>query len=115
MVIVIETLEDGTKLVLKAGEFKLNRVYRLTNGFYRGQLVLLDWISYTVNIMTAGRRVRGASGKLLSKNLVINFTIEDLETVGAELERDRVRKAAQKLLLAGHKEQALKLLKTLKK
>lgn len=119
MQLITITFDEGTKVVQQAGIIKRGRIYRLKgNTIYKGKLILVDWISTHANIVVGDERYHMVSGTLcnagIHTNKKINTSTIDIELQDAEVQRQRVRAAAAKLLQAGKKEQALKLLKTLK-
>jgi glutamate dehydrogenase/leucine dehydrogenase len=98
-----------TGRVIQYGEYRLQSTYRITEGFYTGKLIKLDWISRRLTYSTA-------SGLILGTQTTINVPLAHLSTnLGTVQNKENmIRLAAQKLLKAGNKVGALKLLKLLK-
>jgi hypothetical protein len=69
----------GTKFIVQADNFTLEKVYKLTGGFYQGKLIRLKHISLDKQIMIDDVPHRFITGELLESNTNINSVLEHLE------------------------------------
>ena len=96
-------------LITELDGFTVGNIYLISAGWYKGKTYKLEYISHMPY-------ERITSGYLTESNVRLNVPFKHLSTNTTPIP-DRaanVRKMAQKLLQAGKREQALKLLKTLK-
>ena len=81
MSIKFRNSEQGTKVITQVGDFRVNEVYHLTAGHYRGKLIKLNYISPTKQVMIEKSRNRFVCGELVESNLKINTVLEHLELI----------------------------------
>lgn len=71
----------GTKFIVQADDFILEKVYKLTGGFHRGKLIRLKFISLDKQVMIDEISHRFITGELLENNVKINSVLEHLEEI----------------------------------
>jgi hypothetical protein len=79
MTLKIAKTADGTKVVLQAGDFKINGVYQLTGGYHSGCLFQLEYISAHKQVMIDGVRHRLVNGTLVGEKKAINTVLAHLQ------------------------------------
>lgn len=99
--------------VKERGSFKLQETVYIADGYYIGKLLKIEYFNTLKNSPIL-------SGRLVGKNLSINLPLSSIRKLSSikskeSIKVDNMRLAAQKLLKAGNKEAALKILKMISK
>lgn len=81
MVIKFRNSQEGTKVITQVGDFRVQQTYHLTNGYYRGKLMNLTYISPNKQVMIDNIRCRFVCGELVEGGLKINTILEHLEII----------------------------------
>lgn len=68
-----KSVDNTTKIVLQAEGIEIGKAYQLTGGFYKGKMMLVDWISFNKKIYHEdGKKYRQISGTVVSVKVKYN-------------------------------------------
>jgi hypothetical protein len=79
MKVQILVRQSGQRSVQAVGDFKLNGVYLLVDGYHRGKMLRLNYISPNKQVIIAGTRHRMISGTLVGETVKINSILAYLQ------------------------------------
>jgi len=69
-----KSADKTTKIVLQAEGIEVGKAYQLTGGFYKGKMMLVEWISFNKILFHEGKRYRQISGTVVSVKVKYNIT-----------------------------------------